>query len=195
MKYRSYDASRLLEAYENVIKEKTPVKRAARIYNVPLTTLRDRVDGRIDPNNFRNGGSPVFSGYEEQQLGNHLERMASFGYGLTRAQTISLASEYAVFVGRRPVDRPLTKHWLYGFLSRWPNFRMKKPSSLSYYRAQSCTPENITCYYTELKKIVDDLGLSDKPELIYNIDEKGINCEHKPVQVLGYVRLIKNPRL
>ena len=48
MKYRPYDASRLLQAYENVIKEKIPVKRAARLFSVPLTTLKDRVDGRID---------------------------------------------------------------------------------------------------------------------------------------------------
>ena len=74
VKYRSYDASRLLEAYESVIKDKIPVKKAARAYNVMLTTLRDRVDGRIDPNNFRNGGSPVFSKYEEQKLGSHLEK-------------------------------------------------------------------------------------------------------------------------
>ena len=184
MRYRSYDANRLLQAYESVIKEKIPVKRAATLFSVPLTTLRDRVDARIDPKNFSNGGSPVFSKYEEEQLGKHLEKMASFGYGLSRSQTISLASEYAVSVGRRSSEKPLTKHWLYGFLSRWPNFKVVKPSSLSHYRAQSCTPETIEHYYSELKKLIDDIGLSDKPELIYNIDEKGVNCEHKPMQVL-----------
>ena len=158
MKCRAYDASRLLQAYESVIKEKIPVKRGARLFCVPLTTLRDRVDGRIDPKNFRNGGSPVFSKYEEEKLGNHLQKMASFGYGLSRSQTISLASEYAVSVGRRSSEKPLTKHWLYGFLSRWPNLKVVKPSSLSHYRAQACTPETIECYYSELKKLIDDLG-------------------------------------
>ena len=70
-------------------------------------------------------------------------------------------------------NQTLTKHWLYGFLSRWPNFKIVKPIIIE------PNHETIDCYYSELKKLIHDL-----PELIYNIDEKGVNCEHKPMQVL-----------
>ena len=167
-----------------VMKNNLSVNKAAQIHGVPVTTLKDRVAGRIDVENFEAGGSAVFSKYEEEKFCEHLKQMASMGYGLTRSQTILLASEYAISVGKRTVDNMLTKHWLYGFLGRWPELKTVKPSSLDSYRAASCCPSVIETYYTELSKKIEELGLSDCPECIFNIDEKGISRSHNPQTII-----------
>ena len=50
-----------------------------------------------------------------------------------------------------------------------------KPSGLSELPAKSASPECIKKYFEELTTIIDRHGLRDKPQLIYNVDEKGIN--------------------
>ena len=42
-------------------------------------------------------------------------------------------------------------------------------------RANADSPECIKNYFEELKEIIDRHGLRDKPQLIYNVNEKGIN--------------------
>ena len=49
-----------------------------------------------------------------------------------------------------------------------------KPSELSEQRAKAASPECIKKYFEELTAIIDRHGLRDKPQLIYNVDEKGI---------------------
>ena len=46
-------------------------------------------------------------------------------------------------------------------------------------------PEIIRKYYAELSVILEKYYLTDKPECIYNVDEKGINSEHKPPNIVG----------
>lgn len=51
-KYRSYTSDQLLKSYHDVTNNKTPVKRAAMQLGVPITTLRDRILGNVNANNF-----------------------------------------------------------------------------------------------------------------------------------------------
>jgi hypothetical protein len=72
----------------------------------------------------------------------HLTTMAVmwYGYGYSRMETISLASEYAVHLGLReqgnPSEyavhlglceqgKPWSLPWLYNFLGRWPQIKVK----------------------------------------------------------------------
>ena len=60
-----------------------------------------------------------------------------------------------------------------------------KASGLAITRAKSASQENIDNYFQELEKILVKYNLSDELHYIYNIDEKGINFQHKPPNVVG----------
>lgn len=53
-------------------------------------------------------------------------------------------------------------------------------------RAKAASPECISKYFKELKAIIDKHGLTDKPQLIFNVDENGINtCGSTPPNIVA----------
>lgn len=60
-------------------------------------------------------------------------------------------------------------------MRRWPELHAVKPSGLLELKAKAVSPECISKYFKELKAIIDKHGIADKPQLIFNVDEKGIN--------------------
>ena len=93
------------------------MRRAAIQYGVPLTTLRDRVDGRVSENCTRTGPQTLFTHEEEKQFVDHIEEMALLGYGYTRTEILNLATDYAVHLKKRkPTDNRLSENWMAGFL-------------------------------------------------------------------------------
>ena len=61
------------------------VKRAATVYGVTRTTLRDRVSGNVE-HGTKPGPSPYLSNAEETELANFLVDVAKAGYGKSRAR-------------------------------------------------------------------------------------------------------------
>ena len=84
--YRStYSQSSFQNAVKAVQEDGIPVNRAAHQFSIPETTLRDRISGRVGASAVM-GSLPLFSTADEECLVKHIVQMASFGYGLTRAQ-------------------------------------------------------------------------------------------------------------
>ena len=165
-----------MRAYQAVKEEGLPVYRAAREYAVPRTTLRGRVDNRVSIDCTKSGPEKLLSQLEDAKLVAHIEYLAAVGYWYTRAEVISMASDYAVHLGKRREDqKKLSMQWFYSVMSRWPELHVVKPSSLSEQRARCASEESITKYFEELDRILTKYNLKDKPHVIYNIDEKGIN--------------------
>ncbi|XP_060566679.1 uncharacterized protein LOC132725560 [Ruditapes philippinarum] len=125
-KYRSYSANDLQEAYNIVMQQGLPVERVAKRYNIPITTLKDRVKGRVHIDTLRSGPQTMFTQEQEAFLCNHLITMAEIGYGYSRQETINLATDYAIHLGIRDRNKPFSLTWLYSFLDRWPNLKIKK---------------------------------------------------------------------
>ena len=96
-KYRNYTAESLLKALDNVKNKGMSVKKAARSFGVPVTTLRDRVLGYIDPINFEK--DTIFSREEESSIIEHRQARADLGYGMTNIETRTLAGEMATSLG------------------------------------------------------------------------------------------------
>ena len=140
-----------------------------------MTTLRDRVAGRISIDITTTGHPTLFSQEEEALLVEHIKSMAEIGYGYTRAEVVQLASDYAHDTGKKGEESHISQGWYYHFLKRWPELHAIKPSSLSELRAKAASTECVSNYFTELDKILTKYNLKDKPQNIYNVDEKGIN--------------------
>lgn len=174
----------MTNAYE-MTKRGVSVYKASRLCGVPESTLRDRTRQNVSIDCTRSGPGPVLGMEEEAKLCQHLKDLAAVGYGYTRAEVINLASDYAISLGKRTTDHPLTKKWFYGFMDRWPELKVNRPSSLSEQRAKCTNEESVTKYFTELARIMNKYDLTDKPQNIYNIDEKGINTEYRPPSVVS----------
>ena len=185
-KRRCYSPSALVRAYQAVKEYGVPVYRAAREHAVPLTTLRDRVDNRVNVDCVKNGPEPVLSEIEEAKLVAHIKELAAVGYGYTRAEVCGMATDFAVTLGKRKKeDQQFSMQWFYSFLKRWPELHVVKPSSLSEQRARCASEVSITNYFMELEHILTKYNLQEKPQSIYNIDEKGINTETRPPYVVA----------
>ncbi|XP_053384730.1 uncharacterized protein LOC128550216 [Mercenaria mercenaria] len=142
-KYRSYSASDLHEAYAVVVEQGLPVERVAKRFNIPITTLKDRVKGRVHIDTVRSGPQTMFTLEQEAFLCKHLMTMAEIGFGYSRQETINLATDYAVHLGIREKSKPFSLTWLYSFLDRWPELKVKKPRSLEIARAKYATRPTI----------------------------------------------------
>ena len=161
------------------------IRKAAVTYGVPKTTLIDRIHGRISVDVVKSGTPPLFSEEQEALLAGHVQTMAEVGYGYSRQETINLASDYAINMGLRDKEHPLSDRWLYNFLQRWPDLKLKKPRSLEVARAKCATRDAIDNYFKELDRILIKHGIKDKPHLIYNVDEKSLQPEHKPPKIVS----------
>ena len=133
---------------------------------VPLTTLRDRVDGRVNIDCCQAGVPSLFSQEEESFLVEHLKPMAEIGYGLTRTEVVNLATDYAISLHLREKGKELTMKWYNNFIKRWPELHTVKPSNLSKLRVKSASPAFIKKYFDELEKMLKKYDLCDKPHLI-----------------------------
>lgn len=79
----------------------------------------ENVEGKSErTDTVKSGPDTVLSEVEEAKLCAHLKALAEVGYEYTRATTVTLASNYAVALGKRSVDSSFSLKWLYGFMGR-----------------------------------------------------------------------------
>jgi hypothetical protein len=177
----------MLKAYE-AVKTGVPVQRAAKQFGIPEQTLRDRVKGYVDPNSCSSGGETFFSKEEEETLVDHVETLSQLGYGYSNTQLQHLAGEMAFDLGKKSRNKAMSNNWLYGFLRRW-NSRLASftPRKLESSRAKYATPETVSSYFGNLKDVMVKYDLLNKPQFIYNIDETGLQPEHRPPNVIAGV--------
>ena len=149
--------------------------------------------GRVDTTNLKNE-TTLLSLEEEQSLVEHVEVMAQLGYGITNNKLKELGGELAQTLGIKSHAKPLSNCWLTGFLQRWKErVSSVKPSALETNRAKSTSPVVVDRYFQNLKKVIEENGLSDKPQFVYNLDETGIQPEHRPPNIIA--QYMKNYRL
>ena len=79
----------------------------------------------------------MFNLEQEPLLCKHLNTMTEIGYGYSRQETINIVSDFAHHLGLCDKSHRLSIQWLYNFLIRWPELKVKKLRSLEVARARS----------------------------------------------------------
>ncbi|WAR08421.1 hypothetical protein MAR_018379 [Mya arenaria] len=186
VKRRQYDATLLNRAFSDVKEKGMSVYKASREYGVPESTLRDRTLGQQPTGDLPYAGpGPLFSKNEESQPVEHVAYMARIGYGYSRQEFMSLATDYAISLKKKiEMDSPLAPSWFNGFRKRNPEVTMTKPQKLSVIRAKCTSEEVLNNYFKELDKVLKAHNLHESPESIWNIDESGLQTEHSPRKIL-----------
>ncbi|CAL1530445.1 unnamed protein product [Lymnaea stagnalis] len=174
-KRRLYSKEALQAAYKAVKDSSISVNAAAKQYGVPLTTLRDRVDGRISIDTTRPGPPLLMAKEEESEIAHFLQTMARYGYRYTRLELAEIATDQAVEKGKRtPRSNGLTTKWVDSFINRWPGIRELSCK----YKNKSDAEHTVRTYFEEIKKIIDRYKLLEKSDRIYNIMEIQLSTYH-----------------
>ena len=79
----------MIQAMEAVISGEMGTNQAAHEFDVPATTLKDRLSGRVNHNS-KPGPAPYLTEEEERELVDFLVQVARLGYGKTKQEVIDI---------------------------------------------------------------------------------------------------------
>ena len=146
-----------------------PVKRAARLFGVPRSTLRDRVAGNVK-HGTNPGPVPYLTNAEEAELAGFLVDVAKAGYGKSRRDIKWIAESVAR-------EKNVLKHtkisdgWYRRFMERQSHLLLRKGDPTANVRMDCLTPEKMKQYFELLKDVLEKHNLMESPGQIYNVDE------------------------
>ena len=134
-KRHKWDDRSMVEAMEVVKSGRLGVNRATNEYNVPKTTLKDRISGRVKHGS-NPGRQPYLTSSKENELENFLIEVCKMGHGKTKREVIDIV--------RRTVEKKMKKEgkdfekcdfkgegWWQGFTQRYPNISLRISDALS----------------------------------------------------------------
>lgn len=182
----SWSEETLMAAVNAVKKKELSIRKASCMYNIPFSTLQIR----IKSNNFSPpslGCRPIFSPQQENEISEHIKKLAKLFYGLTPLQLRQTAFDYATKnniphsfnVGQRlaGVD------WFYNFIRRNPSISVRKPEAISINRITSFNKEEVTLFYNNLEILMKKHKFT--AARIYNMDETGITTVTDPGNLIA----------
>ena len=82
-----------MEAAVKTVQEGKPLRETARLYNVPIETLRRKVTGAVSMD-CRPGPPTVLTKDEEDKLVQYLIQMADMGYGISRESCMHMVGNF-----------------------------------------------------------------------------------------------------
>ena len=84
------NGGQIIAAVDSVLKENKGLREAARLYNVPIETLRRCVNGSVKLD-CKPGPAIVLTEEEEDRLAEYLIKMSEMGFGLTKEGVMGMA--------------------------------------------------------------------------------------------------------
>lgn len=175
IKRRMWDVADMEEALAAVRRREMSIRQASRTFSVPLTTLSDRVAGRVTRET--PGPDPVLTKAEENRLAMWILSMNSIGHGPTRVQVCEMVKQI-LDANKRPnpfIDNLPGRGWHASFLKRHPEVKD------SYHKSSNpSTPtssKKLEKWFREYQETISRLGLDDKPHLIWNCGETSFPFE------------------
>ena len=179
---KSWDEGSMQQAMDAVRDRRCTIREAAVTYEVPKSTLGDRISGRVQMG-AKSGPPTYLTPHEERELVDFLIGCAQIGFACTRRQVMSLVRAAMVKKGRE--DAPITSGWWDSFMRRHPQVTLRAPEKLAYVGAIMGNREVIEAYFNLLEETLTKNGIMDNPGVIFNIDETGMPLEHKPEKAVA----------
>ena len=144
-KRKQWSDEAMLAAMEDVKSGKLSLSLAAKVHNVPRSTLHDRISGRV-LHGHTPGPKPYLLNAEENEFANFLVDVPKAGYGKTRQQVCNIAGMTAHDKGK--VTSPVVScGWFRRFLQRQPHLSYRRGDPTANVRMNCLTKEVITDYF------------------------------------------------
>ena len=154
------------------------VRRAALEYDVPKSTLHDRVTGKVLPGAV--GGPPrYFTDEEEEELVRWLEGCTEVGCAKSVREVRGVVG--AIVGKKQNLEHATVNHgWWDRFRERHPHLRLRAGERLAYVRAVCTNRQVLDRYFDLWEDVLLKNNLKDKPNRIFNLDESGMPLQHRP---------------
>ena len=173
----------------SLLREKRMSGRAAsRQFNIPKTTLLDKLHGRV-ADNTKAGRPTVLTHSEEVELIDWVVKMCKIGYGRTKQELLLTVKRMLDFEGRqtRFKNNFPGKQWFYDFVKRHQVLSIRSTQILGRERA-IISQEFINKWYDDLhfvhyvkaffeNEVDGGMTVFQDPSSIYNADETGCPLE------------------
>ena len=169
-----------MKAAMKAVESGSGINKAARDHGVPSTTLKDRINGKVEHGR-KPGPQSYLSNFEERELGVLLKECAGIGYGKTRRDVMQIAQS----VAEEKEKSRITHGWWSRFLQRQGGLSLRGGDSTAHSRMDAINKETLCHYFKLLKDVLDECGLLDNPAQIYNVDESGIPFDFKTPNVVA----------
>ena len=184
--YRLWDELSMQKAAV-AVEDGMSLRKAADIFQVPKSTLYDRVTGKVKFG-ARSGPDPYLMN-EEEELLNFLLKCLDTGYSHSRKQVISIVQQ--VVDGKR-IQTVVSNGWWERFCQRHPQVTLRAPAPLSYSKAVSSDRESLNNYFDQLEETLHANNILNKATNIFNVDESGFPLNPKSLKVFSH-KGAKNP--
>ena len=142
------------------------VKRAASLYNVPRTSLRDRLAGCISKSDWKPVNRNLTTS-EESAILQHILDLDSRGFPPTKDALRDMANKLLKERGSNPVG----KNWPDAFLKRTPELKKRWSRPYDRQRALNEDPDTIRAWFELVRNTKAKYGIQD--EDTFNFDETG----------------------
>ncbi|CEJ62228.1 hypothetical protein PMG11_10734 [Penicillium brasilianum] len=145
------------------------IRAAAKLYDIPRSTLQDRADGRLSRVDKPPNGRKLTQ-LEEDSLVEWIFSMDKRGAAPRKATIREMANILLAARGSHPSPTVGVK-WPDNLISRRPNLRMRASIRYDYQRALNEDPKLLREWFLTVQRVIDENGI--QPEDIYNFDETG----------------------
>ena len=145
-------------------------RRAAKVYNIPRSTLIRRLKG-ITPKRGSRDKNNLLLPIEEEELVRWILSMERRGFPPYIIDVKRLAERLIARRGSRRSVIPIGKQWIYRFLTRHPAIKTRQTRSKDSQRARQERASVIQPWFDRVKDVKERYGIVDGDT--YNFDETG----------------------
>jgi len=157
--------ARIEEACDAVRSGKLPhLVAASQKYKINYGTLRNRYHKLTKPTKQAHEDQRLMNDEEEEVLVDWIKFLGMVGRPITRT---TLRPKCVELCGKMPA-----RSWLWRFLKRHPDLKLKRATGLDPKRAQAFNYTAVNDHFIKLEKVIKENNIPW--ENIYNMDEKGI---------------------
>jgi hypothetical protein len=149
--------------------EITSIREAARRFDVPYSTLRDRRHGHIFHVDIRANGHKLTQN-EEESLEKWILSMDDRGSAPRPSMVADMANLLLSRRGETPIQT-VGVNWTTTFVKRHPNLSYRYSKRYNYERAKNEDPKVIQAWFDLVQKTILQYGITSAD--IYNFDETG----------------------
>lgn len=169
----NWSNQQLNKAMDAVTDQGMEVRKAARTFGIPVSSLRDHLYGKTVKR--KRGKQPVLKEDEETKLVEYLFKMQDLGHPLTPGQ-LRLKVAQATQARETPwsdIGLP-GKNWLKSFKRRHPEIASRKGQPLEVARARGLCASTVATLYGNLEELYTTFKYP--PSHIWNCDESGVQA-------------------
>jgi len=145
------------------------LRAAARLYNIPESTLRSRAKGILSRVDIRPNGHKLTQ-LEEDSLTEWIFSMDSRGAAPRPSTVREMANILLAARGSQP-QPTVGVNWATTFIKRRDKLCTRFSKCYNYQRALNEDPKSLREWFANVQRVIDENGI--QPEDIYNFDETG----------------------